>query len=223
MDFSLLNEIRNGLLLYIILVCSVCIHEWGHAFAADKLGDPLPRIQGRVTLNPLAHIDFLGTVVFPLIMIFWPIFAGAPAGIALIGWGKPVQISLPNSKTRRRDDLLITAAGPATNLLLCLLCALAMPFVSKIDPTVVSLFYLAIVLNAALFIFNLLPIPPLDGGHFLKHAIRMSEESYWNFSRWGFFILLVLINIGPFRKALSTAIYKVVGLFMHLSALIAQA
>lgn len=221
MDFSLINEIRNGLLLYIILVCSVCIHEWGHAFVADKLGDPLPRAQGRVTLNPLAHIDFLGTVVFPLLMIFWPIFAGGPAAFALIGWGKPVQISLPNRETRRRDDLLITIAGPITNLLLCLICAIAVPFVAKIDPEAVSLVYLAMVLNAALFVFNLIPIPPLDGSHFLKHAVRMSEETYMNFSRWGFFILLILINVAPFRKALSTVIYKVVGVFMQISNLIA--
>ncbi len=218
MDFSLFNEIRNGLLLYIILVCSVCIHEWGHAFVADKLGDPLPRYQGRVTLNPLAHIDFLGTVIFPLLMIFMPIFMGG-APFALIGWGKPVMISLPNPKTRRRDDLLITAAGPVTNLLLCLICALAIPVVIKIAPDAIALLHLAIVLNAALFVFNLIPIPPLDGSHFLKHAMRMSDETYLNFSRWGFFILLILINIGPFRRALSIGIYKVVEVFMHLSAL----
>lgn len=221
MDASLFNEIRNGLLLYIILVCSVCIHEWGHAFVADKLGDPLPRLQGRVTLNPLAHIDFLGTVIFPLVIIFGPLLIGGSMAFALIGWGKPVQISLPNFKTRRRDDLLITAAGPATNLVLCLLCAIAVPFVAKIDPEAVSLLYLAMLLNAALFVFNLIPIPPLDGAHFLKHAIRMSEETYLNFSRWGFFILLILINIAPFRKALSAAIYKVVGIFMHISTMIA--
>lgn len=218
MDASFFNDVRNGLILYIILVCSVCVHEWGHAFVADKLGDPLPRAQGRVTLNPLAHIDFLGTVVFPLLMIFGPIFMGASSGIALIGWGKPVVISLPNPKTRRRDDLLITAAGPLTNLGICLLCAVVMPWVVKLDPTMVALFHLVIILNAALFVFNLLPIPPLDGGHFLKHAIRMSEESYYNFSRWGFFILLVLINIGPFRKALGMAIYKVAGFFVQIAA-----
>lgn len=217
MDPSLLNSIRYGLLFYIILVCSVCIHEWAHAFTADKLGDPLPRLQGRVTLNPLAHMDFLGTVVFPLIMIFGPLFLGLNSGFALIGWGKPVEISLPNRLTRVRDDLLITSAGPLSNLMLCLLCALIVPIVYKMDPKALTLVQTAIVMNAALFVFNLLPIPPLDGGHFLKHAFRMREETYINFSRWGFFILLVLINIPFCRTLLSIAISKVVGVFNHIA------
>lgn len=218
MDPALLNNLRFGLIFYIILICSVTVHEWAHAFTADKLGDPLPRFQGRVTLNPLAHIDFLGTVVFPLIMIFWPIFSGAGAGVALIGWGKPVMLSLPNPKTRRRDDILITAAGPLSNLVLCLLCSLAVPLVYKIDPQALMLIRTGILLNAALFVFNLIPIPPLDGAHFLKHAIRMKEETYMRFSRWGFFILLVLINIAPFRQGLSFAIYKVAGIFSNLAS-----
>lgn len=220
MESSLLNEIVNGLLLYIILVCSVCIHEWGHAFMADKLGDPLPRAQGRVTLNPLAHMDFLGTVIFPLLMIFWPVFSGGTAAFALIGWGKPVMISLPNPKTRRRDDILITLAGPLSNLALCLICALAIPLVAKLDHSAIMLLQLTILLNVALCIFNLIPIPPLDGAHFLKHAIRMREETYYQFSRWGFLILLILINIAPFRKFLGKIIYKVSGIFIDLAQML---
>lgn len=217
MDPSLLNNIRFGLLFYIILVCSVCFHEWAHAFTADKLGDKLPRLQGRVTLNPLAHIDFLGTVVFPLIMIFGPLLFGLNTGFALIGWGKPVEISLPNRLTRVRDDLLITSAGPFSNLILCLLCALIVPIVYQLDPKALTLVQTAIMINAALFVFNLLPIPPLDGGHFLKHAFKMKEETYLNFSRWGFFILLILINIPFFRILLSKAINKVVEIFTYIA------
>ena len=220
MDPATFDQIRLGLIFYIILVCSVSIHEWAHAFAADKLGDYLPRSQGRVTLNPMAHIDMLGTVILPLLMIFLPIFSGSAAAIALIGWGKPVMVSLPNPKTRKRDDLLITAAGPLSNLLICFLLSLAIPLVTKIAPSAVELLYLAMTLNAALFVFNLIPIPPLDGSHFLKYAVRMSDETYFRFSRWGFFIILILINLGPFRHALSTAIYSVVGFFGNIAFLI---
>lgn len=217
MDASLINNIRFGLLFYIFLVCSVCIHEWAHAFVADKLGDPLPRAQGRVTLNPLAHIDFLGTVVFPLLMIFGPILLGWGSGFVLIGWGKPVEISLPNPKTRVRDDLLITAAGPLSNLVLCLICALMIPVIYKIDPEALKLVQVGLLINAALFVFNLLPIPPLDGGHFLKHALRMTEERYLYFSRWGFLILLILINIPFCRFILNAAIGKVVSFFTYIA------
>lgn len=219
MDPVIFNQLRLGLIFYIILVCSVSIHEWAHAFAADKLGDGLPRAQGRVTLNPLAHMDFLGTFILPLLMILLPIFTGNGAAV-IFGWGKPVMLSLPNPKTRRRDDLIITAAGPLSNLVICFFLSLATPFVMKLDPSAVELIYLAMALNAALFVFNLLPIPPLDGSHFLKHAFRMSEETFYRFSNWGFLIILILINLAPFRYVLSKAIYAVLDFFGSIVSLI---
>lgn len=220
MDAALINELRFGLIFYILLVCSLSIHEWAHAFTADKLGDPLPRTQGRVTLNPLAHMDMLGTVVFPLIMIFGPIFAGMGSSFILLGWGKPVMLSLPDVRTRKRDDMLVTAAGPLSNLLICLIVAVAMPFLSHTLNKGADLFELAIVLNVALLVFNLIPIPPLDGSHFLKYLVGMSEEVYYTLSRWGFLILLILINISTFRHALGKLIIKVVTLFLDLSGYI---
>mgnify|MGYP001295751103 CR=1 FL=1 len=85
------------IILFILLVASISIHEWAHAWVADKLGDPLPRNQGRVTLDPRSHIDPIGTVLIPLIMIF------LSPGFAIIGWGKPVQVSLPNIKTKKTN------------------------------------------------------------------------------------------------------------------------
>lgn len=222
MDPQTLDYLRQGLVFYIILVCSITIHEWAHAITADKLDDPLPRSQGRVTLNPLAHMDFLGTVVFPLLMIFWPLFAGTGSRVALIGWGKPVMISLPNIKTWRRDDILITAAGPISNLVLCFILAITGGLIGKAVPSALELMHLGIVLNAALFTFNLIPIPPLDGSHFLKHAIGMREETYSNFSRWGFFILIILINIPTFRMVLFSVISRVSGFFDILMLSILQ-
>ena len=113
-----LEHFRWGALQLILLIISIGLHEFGHAWMADLRGDPLPRLQGRVTLNPFAHADPIGTIALPAIMIF------LSPGFGLIGWGKPVQISLPNPKTRRMDDIYITLAGPAMNVLLCLVLAL---------------------------------------------------------------------------------------------------
>jgi Zn-dependent protease len=215
MDTTLATALRYGLVFYILLVCSICIHEWAHAFVADKLGDPLPRTQGRVTLNPMAHMDKVGTVILPLLMIFSPLLMGAGAGLVLFGWGRPVQISLPNPKTRVRDDLLISAAGPLANLTLCLLLAVTggqlskLPFSLQIE----ELFSYAIFINAALFVFNLIPIPPLDGSHFLRYATGMRAETFNNLTRYGFLILLIMLFFGPFQQILQFGIYSVAGLF----------
>jgi Zn-dependent protease len=190
------GDIEQKVILFIVLVASISIHEWAHAFAADKLGDPLPRAEGRVTLDPRAHIDPIGTVLIPLIMIF------LSPGIAIIGWGKPVRISLPNPKTRRRDDLIITIAGPLSNLLIAFAATLFFALWASFLPlnqSGESLFVIIVILNCVLFVFNLLPIPPLDGSHFLKHAVNMREETYRNFARYGFLILIVLINIPQFQ------------------------
>lgn len=210
-----LHAVREGLVFYIILVCSICIHEWAHAFAADKLGDPLPRLQGRVTLNPLAHIDPIGTVLLPLMMILLPIFMGGTS-FALIGWGRPVMLSLPDPKTRRRDDMIITAAGPFSNLGLCLLLAIAGGFIGMKFGSFNDLFIIAILINTALFCFNLIPIPPLDGSHFLKGILNLSEVTFYNLSRYGFIILLILINFPQFRSILFSCIRWVSSFFFAL-------
>ena len=197
-------------ILFLVLIASISIHEWAHAFAADKLGDPLPRAEGRVTLDPRAHIDPVGTILIPLIMIF------VSMGIAIIGWGKPVRISLPNPKTRRRDDLLITIAGPLSNLLIALLATVLFAIWDSIAPlssNIKNLYTLVVYLNCILFVFNLIPIPPLDGSHFLKHAVKMREEPYRKLARYGFLILIVLVNLGPFQELLLAMILVSCGVF----------
>lgn len=183
------------ILLYFILVVSICIHEWAHAFSADKLGDPLPRSQGRVTLDPLVHLDLLGSIIIPFIMIF------LSPGFAILGWGKPVQLSLPNHKTKTRDDILITLAGPASNLLLAFLTVLAFGLVGNIiflNESFLQLIATVVNLNCLLFLFNLIPIPPLDGSHILKRVVGMSDITFIKFSRFGIFLLLILLNVNYF-------------------------
>jgi Zn-dependent protease len=214
MDAAMLDQLRWGALTLILLIISIGLHEFGHAWMADHRGDPLPRAQGRVSLNPFAHTDPIGTIAIPALMIFLPILAGYSGGFAMIGWGKPVEISLPNPKTRRVDDILITLAGPAMNLVLCLSFALIgglsglnlVGSQSAGDATFIHFLLTGIFMNAALVVFNLIPIPPLDGSRLAVRLGIFSEEIFYTLARWGFVILLVLINIPFFQQAMGTAI-----------------
>lgn len=186
----------DNIVFFILLLISITMHEFGHAFAADKLGDPLPRAMGRVTLNPLAHADLLGTIILPALMIF------GGSGL-LFGWGKPVYVSLPNPKTRMRDDLISTLAGPFVNLLLALIFALILAFGANYNSEyTMKVAQMGLVLNCVLFIFNMLPIPPLDGSHFFKYAFNISNETYAKLQGYGFFIVLALVFFVPQFRAL---------------------
>ena len=209
----------DKLILFFVLVASLSVHEWAHAITADKLGDPLPRAEGRVTLNPIAHVDPIGTFLIPLTVLFFS------PGFSVFGWGKPVRVSLPNEKTRVRDDLLITAAGPFSNLCIALVTACIAGLFLDLDDgnaQIGKLTETIITLNCLLFVFNLIPVPPLDGSHFLKHAVRMKEETYAKLSSYGFLILLVLINLPAFRQTFGTAIFFCSGFFIDLQACIRE-
>jgi Zn-dependent protease len=208
-------ELRDGLILYIILVASLSVHEWAHAYSADRLGDDTPRYQGRVTLNPLAHMDLVGTVIFPLVCIF------VLKGGFFFGWGRPVMVNVANFRNRTRDHILVTLAGPGSNLGLALLAAIVGGLAMRIDPGMERLFFLIIGLNVLLAVFNMIPIPPLDGGQVLRHAVGMSEETFYNIARWGFLILIVVINIRPFRVALMNAVDLAAFPFLTIFRLVA--
>lgn len=191
--------IREALLNLFIAIISFTFHEWGHAKMADRLGDDTPRSQGRVTLNPLVHIDLLGTIILPLLSSF-----GLFGRLGIIGWAKPVYTNPNNFKNRTADQAWVTIAGPAMNVFLAfvatVLCALSARFL----PSLVPLLAQVIQLNVLLIVFNLLPIPPLDGSKFLMYWFGMSEESYIRFSQWGGFLLLLLVNLHPFQVLLVT-------------------
>ncbi len=190
------------LIFIMALLVAVTIHEFAHAWMADKLGDPTPRLNERLTLNPLKHLDPIGTIALL---------------IARIGWGKPVPIDPYNLQNPRRDAALISLAGPASNLILSLLLAL----ISKFLPyTILATFLLPMItLNVALGIFNLLPIPPLDGAKILtgflpvKWGVKLEEE----LSQYGIFLLIVLIF--PFFGGTSLAvriIWPIIDLILNL-------
>jgi Zn-dependent protease len=151
------------LTLLAILILSLSFHEAAHAWSADRLGDPTARSLGRLTLNPLAHIDWIGSVLFPLISMTTP--------LPLIGWAKPVPVNLRNLRSPRRDFAIVAFAGPVSNLVLAtgLILIFFLLYPGGITPFEVGrwqdLLIRAIVTNVLLAVFNMIPIPPLDGGN----------------------------------------------------------
>lgn len=218
MELDLLAQIKYGGILYVLLVIAITMHEFGHAFVADKLGDRLPRLEGRVTINPVAHMDMMGTVILPILTIALSMGSGFPM---VFGWGKPVRIMLDNPKTRKKVDILSTAGGLAMNLMVALISAILYAVFAILDwqeLAYVALFSVSI--NCVLFIINLIPVPPLDGAHFLKYAINMSEETYYSISRYGIAILLAIIWIPFTNRILMTIIGALISVFETVSLLI---
>jgi Zn-dependent protease len=203
MDSALSARIAEGAVYLVALVLSICVHEFGHAFVADRLGDRLPRAQGRVTLNPLAHIDPIGSLLLPAIGLF----AGPAIGQRIVGWGKPVRISLAERDLRRGISVktahaLIAIAGPLMNILFALVLSAIYYALVRTGlggrPLQVGVAGI-ILMNLALSIFNLLPIPPLDGAAVLARLLPHSAEPFLvRLNQYGFFIFLALIMI-PFH------------------------
>ncbi len=198
------KAIVDGLLLYVGLIVLLTFHEFGHAWMAMKCGDDTARQQGRVTLNPLAHIDLIGTVLLPLLMIFMP-----GAGRFLVGWAKPVPVNPANLRNGRVDDILVTLAGPWMNLLLAIvLVGIARLGVAAQAPTLADVCLETARLSLLLFFFNLLPIPPLDGSQVVRSLFGISYEAYYKVARYGFIILILALQIPLLQQALSAATRK---------------
>ncbi|MFA7300771.1 MAG: site-2 protease family protein [Candidatus Shapirobacteria bacterium] len=154
------------------LLIAVTIHEFSHAFAADRLGDPTPAAAGRLTLNPLAHLDPLGTL-----MIF----------IVHFGWGKPVPIDPYNFRNPRRDEIIVSLAGPASNLILGSIIG----GIYSVTGYTNEILYTLAIINFSLAIFNLIPVPPLDGSKIFLNLMSVEKAYEWQkaFDRYGFFIV----------------------------------
>jgi Zn-dependent protease len=191
------DKLINGLIQYVALVVMLTFHEFGHAWMASKCGDDTAKSEGRISLNPLVHIDPIGTVLMPLMMIFLSMSGSALAGF-LIGWAKPVPVNPNNLRNPKVDDVLITMAGPWMNLLLAVVFVGALKGGMLLqNETMIEFCYMAAVLNLALFFFNLLPIPPLDGSRIMRVAVGMSHETYMQFARYGLMIIILVMNFTP--------------------------
>ena len=194
------KDIAEGLIQYLMLVGLLTFHEFGHAWTAWKCGDDTARLQGRVSLNPVVHIDPIGTVLLPLLMIFLP----HQYGRFLLGWAKPVPVNPYNLRNRNFDDILVTLAGPGMNLLLAIgLMALVKAGLLVHSLATAELCLQAAYLSLILCFFNLIPVPPLDGSQVLRVLTGMSLETFHNFARYGFIIVIVLLNIPEVRDTLT--------------------
>lgn len=189
----------DGLLMYVGLVVLLTFHEFGHAWMAWKCGDDTARLKGRCSLNPLVHMDLIGTVALPLVMIFWP-----GAGRFLVGWAKPVPVNPHNLRNPRMDDILVSMAGPWMNLALAVvLMAVARGGVAIGSASLAGLSVSTAYLSLMLCFFNLIPIPPLDGSHVLRNAIGMSYETYYQIARYGFLVIILVLQIPLVRDLLT--------------------
>ena len=193
------NTIIDGLISYLGLVVLLTFHEYGHAWMAWKCGDETARDQGRCSLNPLVHVDPIGTFVLPLMMIF------LSPGISrfLLGWAKPVPVNIGNLRNPRLDDILISLAGPWMNLLLAVaLIGLARLGIAFDSAPMAKLCSQMALTSLGLCFFNLIPIPPLDGSHVVRSLIGMSYETYWQFARIGFLAVILVLQVPQVRTGL---------------------
>lgn len=177
-----------------VLLLSLTIHEAAHAWTADKLGDPTARLLGRVSLNPLVHIDWIGTVLLPIIAMI--------SHLPLIGWAKPVPVNVGRLRHHRRDFILVAAAGPISNLLQAVLAAMVLRLLwdgttEQAPGVVVTVLFFALQINLLLAFFNLIPVPPLDGGNVMLGLLPPGLAApYSQLRQFGFIILYALMYTG---------------------------
>ena len=183
-------NVTNLVLSLLVLIVSLCVHEAAHAWSASQLGDDTAKRLGRVTLNPVVHVDPIGTLLLPLIAMA----SGAP----LIGWAKPTPVNTRNLGHPRRDSILVTAAGPISNLVIAFAAAAAIRAGAMAGGNWLDLLlYDALTLNVLLAVFNMVPVPPLDGGNVLSGLLRGPVANAFDSLRpYGFLILYGLLLTG---------------------------
>jgi len=189
------------------IIIGLSFHEFAHAWVSDRLGDPTPRRQGRVTLNPLAHIDWMGFICLVLVGF---------------GWGKPVSIDPRYYKHRRRDEFLVAIAGVTMNLILAIILAiparLMMAHVTNASDLVYNIFliiYYAVTINVVLMIFNLIPCPPLDGWNIITQIFKLDRYSWWyKVYQYGTWILLALIVFNITDMIITPLVTAIMGILI---------
>jgi Zn-dependent protease len=191
-------DIASILIVFTVVLASLTVHEWAHAWTADRLGDPTARMLGRVSFNPVVHIDPIGTIVLPLLAMFTTGF--------IFGWAKPVPVNISRFQNPKRDFMIVAAAGPASNLAIATAAALVFRSLGGLESAgdpVMRVLYFAVSINVLLAVFNMLPVPPLDGGNVLSGLLPDSFAPLINGLRqYGFIILLALIVSGVLRNVI---------------------
>ncbi|MGA3137181.1 MAG: site-2 protease family protein [Terracidiphilus sp.] len=203
---------------FVLLLFSLSVHECAHAWMASRLGDQTARLQGRITLNPMYHVDPIGTLLFPALIIFGPFIGLNFFSGMLVGWAKPTPVITRNFRKIVRDDNLTTLAGPVSNLLLVLIAFLVLAVISVAVPdgrllvlsafqgglamgapsaleALVLLCTLAILINLSLCFFNLLPIPPLDGSRVVRNMLPYNAvQVYDRMNIWISYLLMIFVG-----------------------------
>jgi Zn-dependent protease len=210
---------------YVALLFALSVHESAHAWMANRLGDPTARMLGRVSLNPIKHIDLIGTVLLPLIAMF--------SHFPMFGWAKPTPVDPRNFKNPVRDDILTSVAGPVSNLIVATAATILLAILAVVAPDgrllvqgaargmmsdkatltpVVLLLFAFLEINVLLAVFNLIPIPPLDGSHVLRHFLPDNLRQIYD--SLGMFALMALVFFGG--GLLLALIRPVLGLYISL-------
>ena len=219
-----------GVFEFVLLIFSLSVHECAHAWTASFLGDQTARLQGRVTLNPAYHVDPIGTLLFPGLVIFGPFIGLSFFSGMLVGWAKPTPVITRNFRKIVRDDNLTTLAGPASNLLIAFFALIVLTVVSIAVPggheLVLSIFtsgvgvgvpaalpafvllaILAIEINLSLFFFNLLPIPPLDGSRLIRNMLPYNTvQVYDRIPIWVSYLFMIFVGGFILRMLLGPAL-----------------
>jgi len=211
-----ISIVQRIAILALPVLFAITVHEVAHGWVAKQLGDPTAMMMGRLTLNPLKHIDPIGTVVVPILL--------AMMGGFLFGWAKPVPVTWENLKKPKRDMALVAVAGPVANLLMALIWALIMKVGYSIGGTLdwlavplIAMGQAGILINILLMILNLLPLPPLDGGRIV--ASFLPGPMAWKFNQiepYGFFILLGLLAMGLLWKLLTPPVEAIIRIIYQL-------
>jgi Zn-dependent protease len=202
-------DIASIVVSLFVLLFAITVHEASHGWAAFKMGDPTAHAMGRITLNPIAHIDPVGTILLPALLVIM----GAPP----FGWAKPVPVNPLNLRNPRRDNLLISAAGPLSNLTVAFGAFIGLSLLKSVNPEVMMgrgglfnlgtglflVLYYAVLINVILAFFNMIPIPPLDGSGVLMGLLsEESAQKYDQIRPYGFLILMILIFTGLIGRIL---------------------
>ncbi|MFA5178325.1 MAG: site-2 protease family protein [Candidatus Paceibacterota bacterium] len=189
MELTILETIIG----FAILIFSIIIHEISHGSMAYYLGDNTSKDQGRLNLNPLNHLDFIGTIMLPAFLLL----AASPV---VVGWAKPVPVNFSNIRDKRWGALKVSLAGPVANFIVAIIFALIIRFIPALSSDLYLVFKLVVIYNLVLAIFNLIPIPPLDGSHILFDLLPQEQWFYKAreiLTKYGFLILIFCIFIYP--------------------------
>jgi len=210
------TDLVSMLYMIPIILLSIAVHECSHAIVAYKLGDRSQKLQGRMTLDPLVHMDIIG---FICIVLF------------RFGWGKPVLIDDSNFKNRSRDNMLVSIAGPLSNLVLAVIASIILVVLvltnivdiaaqNQIGTIIITMLMLSVQYNVIFAVFNMIPIPPLDGSKVLAHFLpQKTKNVMYNLERYSFYIIIILLATGAFSYVITPFINGtsyILNLIMHL-------